>query len=60
MLKRLVDQLMDAKKKYGIELTLDQGLIAMLEAENDLGLNVDLIIEMFRPPARYIQVPITY
>ena len=48
---------MAVKSKHGIEFTLDAALIAMLEEQcNDL--EVDAIIEMFRPPARYIQAPI--
>lgn len=57
MLKKLLEELMGIRRKHGIEFTLDAALIAMLEEQcNDL--EVDAIIEMFRPPARYIEAPI--
>ena len=53
MLKKLLEELMGIRKKHGIEFTLDAALIAMLE-EQCTDLDIDAILEMFRPPARYI------
>ena len=48
---------MRCKTQFGIEINLDEALIVMLQ-EHCNGLNIEQIIEVFRPPARYVEVPL--
>ena len=48
---------MKCRTEHGIELSLDEALLAMLR-EQSLDINLEAVIELFRPPSRYIEVPL--
>lgn len=53
LIQKLLLELKRIKAEHGLDLYLDEALIAMMESECKY-LDVEDIIEFFRPPARYI------
>lgn len=58
LIKSLLEELYRVKDKYGLDLALDEAILAMLKEQCIDGINIEAIVALFRPPARYIEVPI--
>lgn len=58
MIKTLLEELYKIKEKHSIDLSLDEAILALLKEQCIEGINVEEVIGLFRPPARYIEVPI--
>lgn len=58
LIKSLLEELYRIKERHGLDLALDEALLAMLKEQCIDGINIEEIIALFRPPARYIEVPI--
>jgi hypothetical protein len=53
MIKRLMDELMRCKKDFGVEISLDEALLAILKQHCE-DINIEQVIEFFKPPSNYI------
>ena len=54
LLKALLEELYRIKGKLNIDLDLDEAILALLREQCIDGINVEEVIAMFRPPARYV------
>jgi hypothetical protein len=58
LLKRLLEELESIKKKHGIDLTLDEGILCLLREHTIDGFNTEDYISLFRPIPKIVEVPI--
>jgi hypothetical protein len=58
VIKRLMEELEIIKKTHGIELALDDGILAILKEHVIEGFNAEEYISLFRPVPKYVEVPV--
>lgn len=58
LIKSLLEELNRVKQRHNIELDLDEAILALLKEQCIDGINIEEVIACFRPPARFIEVPI--
>lgn len=58
LVKVLLEELEKVKKQHGIEVTLDEGILALLKDQMIEGVDLEAVIGLFRPPCQYVEVPV--
>lgn len=54
LVKALYEQFAALSAEAGVKMELDEGLIGLMREQNIEGINIEQVIALFRPPARYV------
>ena len=58
LVKALLEEIERIRRVHGVEIALDEGILGLLREQAIEGIDAEQVIGLFRPPAKYVEVPI--